>query len=273
MGNELPKSMLTDQEEKVSKEKLSISSEIDMEYDYEVGAYVYETEQGTRMARIPMIGTLTKYGGLCSYGSRHLTDRIHRANLNKKIDGIVLLADGPGGSVSGTTELGNAVKDSEKPVVAFVDEMAASAHYWVVSQASQVVVNSEEYSEVGSIGVLCMLVSEREWLKKEGLEVQIMRAEQSEDKARLNSVEEWPEESIQELQATLNKMADDFINAVKSGRGDRLNTKDENIFTGRMYSAAEAEELGMIDYHGNLAGAVMLCQDLVNAKTKNSIIV
>ncbi|MEM7163756.1 MAG: S49 family peptidase [Bacteroidota bacterium] len=242
-------------------------------WDRKLGMYVYENEDsGQRIAEVPLIGTLTKYGGMCSYGSMQYKGMINRANASKKIDAIVMVVDGPGGSVAGTTELGNAIHDSEKPIISFVDGMAASAHYWVTSQSDYIVANVEEYSEVGSIGVLCMLMNEKDWLVQEGIKVEIMRADQSVDKALLNSVEEWPQASLDQLQKELNKTAEDFKSAVLRGRGDRLNTSLENIFTGKMYDKETAQELGMIDYQDTLASTVMLAMDIASARKKHTLV-
>ncbi len=267
-GNDLPNYLVSEPEKDITAK---LSENISYEWDDKAKMRVYNVNDEHKLARISMVGVITKYGDLCSYGSKELAAMIQQANAAKSISGIVLEIDGPGGSVSGTTQLANAIRDSQKPVVAFVDGMAASAHYWIASQADQIVANEEEYTEVGSIGVLCMLVNEMEWLKKEGYEVKIMRAEQSKDKARLNSVEEWPEEEMNQLQLELNQMADDFKANVKKGRGNRLTTGSEDIFTGKMYDIDNAMELGMIDYQGNIIGAIELCADLSKSQTKNSI--
>ncbi len=271
IGTNNPESLHTDTaggERSVTEKPLQISAGIMMEWDSDIRSYVYETEEGQRIARIPMIGSLTKHGGLCSYGSKHLAEKVMAADSHKKIDAHLVYADGPGGSVSGTTELGLAIRNAEKPVITFVDEMAASAHYWVSSQSDYIVGNINEYTEVGSIGVLCVLMNEREWLAKEGLDVRIMRADQSEDKAVLNGIEEWPEEALNQLQQELNVIADDFIQAVKMGRGNRLEAEDENIFSGKMYELGEAIKLGMIDYSGTITDAIELAADVAKSRQR-----
>ncbi len=246
---------------------MSIGASVVGMWDIESQLFVYENEEtGSRVAEISMTGVLSKYGGMCTPGSRSMIQQINRANANKKIDAITLFTDGPGGAVSGTTELGMAIQGSEKPIIAYIDEMAASAHYWVVSQSDYIVANAYDYTQVGSIGVLCQLISQKEWLTKKGLEVTIMRASQSSDKARLNSIEDFPEESLNRLQKELDQTADDFKAAVIAGRGDRLSTVDENIFTGKMYDADTAQSMGMIDYQGTYLDAIYLAADIANSR-------
>ena len=217
---------------------------------------------GKQVAFLPMQGVLTKHGDMCAYGAIDLEQMIIRANANDDIAGIVLHVDGPGGSVAGTVQLANAVANSAKPVVPFIDGMAASAHYYVASRGRTIVANNQEYNQVGSIGVLSVLVNESAALAKEGLDVRILRAEQSVDKAKLNPIEPFDEKVIKEYQDTMTKMAADFIASVKAGRGARLNTGDEDIFTGKVYSGEQAAKMGMIDYLGNMEAAVEIAAGL-----------
>jgi ClpP class serine protease len=142
-----------------------------------------------------------------------------------------------------------------------VDGMAASAAYWVASQTSYIVANVNNITEVGSIGTLCMLTNQSEALKKDGMKVQIMRAERSKDKARLNSVEEWPDAQLQLLQEDLNQTNELFIAAVTRGRGARLQTS-EDIFTGKMYKMDQALSMGMIDKIGTLSDAIAAVRNM-----------
>jgi len=207
---------------------------------------------------------------------------INKANSKKHIKGAVAIADGPGGSVSGTPQLGSTISESQKPIIAFVDGMAASAHYWTVSQADYIMGNEQEFTEVGSIGVLCGLISYEEALQKEGIKYEIKRAAQSVDKALLNQVEPWPEQSIEELENELNEMDNAFISTVARGRNMETIQKDgllnidiggEIITSGKMYDLDQAMELGMVDYKGRLEDAIMLCADVASTREKSSIVV
>jgi len=224
-------------------------------YDYQLGFPYYEDEEGTRIARISNIGTMLKYG-YCGGGMKVTIQQLNNAYNSKNIKGIVLLVDSPGGEVDGTPELAEAVRNANKPVVAFVDGLCASAAVWVASQASHIMLNRQNYSEMGSIGVLCTLVDQTGWLAKEGLKVKIMRASQSSDKALLNPYEEWPPEQIAKLQSELDDIADDFKSMVILGRGSRLKMTQQNLFTGQMYNMAQCLEFGLADSAGTMADAI-----------------
>lgn len=233
-----------------------------MEYDDYTGGYIHRNIEGKNIAHIPVVGSLTKRGGLCTYGAKDYIRRIEAANNKEDYHAIMLEIDGPGGSVDGTEELGAAIAASEKPVVVWVDGMAASAHYWLASQATEIVVSSEITSWIGSIGTLVVHVNQEEWLAQNGLQVEIIRAPQSKDKARENSFEPLSEESRVRLLDELSDITELFISKVKEGRGDRLNTGDEDIFTGKVYNGKKALEMGMVDCIGRLSFALQRASQL-----------
>ena len=241
-----------------------------LSYDEESGLRVFETASNEKVAVISVIGAMSKYGGLCSYGTKHLSAAVNAANKADNIKGGVFIADTPGGAVDGLPEFATITKNSSKPFATYVDGMLCSAGYWFGSQTGWIVANQHNYATIGSIGTLCMLVDQTEWLKKEGLKVTVMRANQSTDKARLNGYEEAPAEAMEALQAELNAITEDFISAVKAGRGTKLNAGKENIFTGKTYSKEEAMQMGMIDQIGTLEDAVNMVLQLATSSASTT---
>ena len=236
-------------------EYMGVNGKYKIMYDYQLGFPYYEDDEGTRIAKISNLGTMLKYG-YCGGGMKAIIQQLNNAYNSKSIKGIVLVTDSPGGEVDGTPEFAEAVRNANKPVVAFVDGLCASAAVWVASQASHIMLNRQNYSEMGSIGVLCTLVDQTGWLAKEGLKVKIMRAKQSTDKALLNPYEEWPPEQIDKLQSELDDIADDFKSMVILGRGSRLKITQKNLFSGQMYNMAECLEYGLADSAGTMTDAI-----------------
>jgi protease-4 len=231
-------------------------------YSNEDGYFFQGEEEGQIISRIALNGVVSKNGGLCAQGTKEMGQLMLMNDRKKNVTAHVIEIDSPGGAVDGTPEFASVIAGLSKPVVAFVDNMAASAAYWIAAQASHIVTNSRNYTEVGSIGTLAVLANEKEYLKKQGLKVEIMRATASTDKARLNSIEDWPEASIQELQNDLDQINGDFINAVNTGRNGKLYTMTEDIFTGKMYDQRKALSMGMIDQIGTLEDAITMARTL-----------
>lgn len=217
-----------------------------------------------KVALIPIMGVMSRYGDLCAFGTEDISNWILEANALDEITSIVLQIDSPGGDVNGTELLGDIVRASQKPVVAYVQGMAASAAYWVASQAREIIMESETSTEVGSIGVLAVHVDASEYYAKEGLKVTIIRSEGSDDKALFNDVEGLSEELKAEVKAQLAPIKAQFIKTVKSGRPGI-----GEVFTGKMYNGKSALQLKMADRIGYLGDAVYRADLLARKQTIN----
>lgn len=204
------------------------------------------------VAIIPIIGTMSRYGGLCSYGTEEIAGWVMEANNASYVSAIVLEINSGGGQVDGTELLGAVVKQSKKPVVAYVAGMAASAAYWVASQCSEIVMESDVTSEVGSIGVLAMHVDMSGFYEKEGYKIKILRSEGSQDKALFNGVESLTPELESAVRSELTVIRERFVSTVKSGRPNIAS----DVFSGKMYTGKEAIKKGMADRIGFLGDAV-----------------
>lgn len=210
---------------------------------------------GSKVAVIPIQGTVQKRGGYCSLGTKDLVAHLAAANRDPEISAIVLDIDSPGGQVDGTEELAWAVANSSKPVVAYIDGLGASAAYWIASQASSIFINSASTAYAGSLGVLCMSIFQGAFLEKQGIKVDILRSTRAVDKARMNAVEPLSDDVRASVQADLDQIGETFINAVTKGRAGKLSTK-EDVFTGKVYQGSEAKKHGLVDAIGSLQDAV-----------------
>lgn len=234
-----------------------------------IGQYVWRTmmvkhSSGKHVAIMPVVGTLTKRGDLCSYGMRDYMAEISLLNEREDIAAIVLDMEGPGGTVDGTNEFGLAVANSKKPVVVFGDYMIASANYWVASQAKSIVGNANNPTEFGSIGVLCVHEYWGKYIEENIGSIKIIRAPQSKDKALVNPIEELTTDQEKLIVADLKTLATDFHNAVKAGRGDKLTANEKAWGTGKMFKVSEALEMGLIDAEGDMMTAIDMAVSLTN---------
>ena len=239
-------------------------------FSHENGYFYQGEDEDHIFSRTNIKGTITKEGGLCSYGTAEIAESLQMKDEQRNVSAHILHFDSPGGAVDGTPELGNVIKNLSKPTISYVDGMAASAAYWLASQSDWLITNSLNYTQVGSIGTLCMLINEQGWLKKEGYKVEIIRAERSKDKARLNSLEDWPKESLNALQDEINQINADFISTVNAGRNGKLFTMGEDIFTGKMYDQKKALSMGMIDQIGTFEEALNTARQI--AQNRKSLL-
>lgn len=202
----------------------------------------------TSVAIIPLQGTLRPRG---SGGMDLFRQRVQEAAANPDIGAIVLDVDSPGGTVAGTKEAAQAVRDAgqSKSVTAVVDSLAASAAYWIASQAGSIVLTPS--ADVGSIGVLCIHMEVSKALADFGVAATIMRSVKF--KAEGNPFEPLSEEAKANIQDEIDAAHSDFIKAVAAGRRTSQAKVSADFGQGRTVGAQKAVDLGMADRIGTMA--------------------
>ncbi len=181
-----------------------------------------------------------------------INDSLREAFKNTHAAGIILRINSPGGSPvqSGMVfdeirRLKTAHKD--KPVIAVVEDMAASGGYYIAAAADSIYV--DKASLVGSIGVRVDSFGFTEALKKMGIERRVLTA--GENKAMLDPFLPVDPKQKAALQLMINDIHNQFIDAVRLGRGDRLKPVPE-LFTGMVWTGAKSVELGLADGLGTV---------------------
>lgn len=264
--------------------EMSVRMGMKVTYDRESGLLTTTSDAKQTVAILPIIGSLTKRGDLCSYGMRDYEAMIQRMNDAENIAGMVLELDSPGGTADGTPELAKVIANSEKPIVTFGDTMVASAAMWIASQSSYIIANQDNPTEFGSIGTLYIHQNWGAYIAKEIGSVEIIRAPQSVDKALINPFEEMPEDARAELIEELRQLTNEFVTGVGKGRGLKVTTAKEgkriivspengeptNITTGRMYKAQQAIDLGLIDQIGTFKDAINKVSELASPSAAGS---
>jgi protease-4 len=233
---------------------------------------IAKASNGKKVAIITMIGAITKNGDMCSMGMRDHQNQLASIARSKDIAGVVIhFNNAPGGSHDGTPEISHLIANYTLPIVAFVDGMAASAHYYMASQTDHIMMNSLTDSEVGSIGSLIIseniqnMIEAGRWPN-----IEIIRAPQSHNKALFNYVEPLPKDVRKDLNEELRITVDGFIDAVRTGRGDALK-EDKEMFTGKMYPTDQAIANGLADSKGTLRDAINIAAGVAKpASTSNN---
>jgi protease-4 len=175
---------------------------------------------------------------------------------------VVLLINSPGGSPVQAGIINDEITrlklKHKKPVYAVVEESCASAAYYIAVAADKIYV--DKASIVGSIGVLMDGFGFTELMDKVGVERRLMTAGANKGFLDPFSPQTAPHKAY--AQAMLNQIHQQFIDAVKAGRGARLNETPE-IFSGLFWSGQQAISLGLADELKNLDG---VARDVVNAE-------
>lgn len=198
------------------------------------------------IALIPVVGPILKYGGDCGEpGSIHINQWVKDASEASNIVGAIFKFDTPGGQVDGTATLADSIKNFGKPNAGFIDDgMMASAGMWLGSACDNIYA-SQPTDSAGSIGVLTNFYTFEEYLKKEGIKLHEIYAPQSTDKNK--DYRDAIKGDYALIEGDLKFICDQFISTISENRKGKLNLKAGNPFTGKMFFAKEATDIGLID--------------------------
>lgn len=219
---------------------------------------------------IPVLGVMLKYSEECGpIGTTDIAKRIENANSNPNIDAIVIKIDSPGGMVDGTQTLTDAIKNTSKPVVAFIDDgMACSAGYWVASACNEIIA-SQETDVIGSIGVYVTLADFKKHYESKGLPIHEIYSDLSSEKNK-NYQDAMNGDYKGIKKNMLNPIAEKFISSVKENRAGKIDTSVADPFKGDTYMALRAIEIGLIDSVGSFNSAIQKAADLAQSNKSES---
>lgn len=164
---------------------------------------------------------------------------------------VILRINSPGGSPVQSAYINNEITRlramyPSKPIYAVISDMCASGGYYVAVAANKIYVN--ESSIVGSIGVRMDGFGFVDTIKKLGIERRLLTA--GEHKALLDPFSKENTVEKAHVQNLLNEVHDEFISAVKAGRGDKL-IDDPKLFSGLFWTGERAITLGLVDELGS----------------------
>lgn len=174
---------------------------------------------------------------------------VRRALADPSVKTIDLVVDSPGGSVLGLPETADVIHRANKvkPVRAFVTGIAASAAYWLASQASTITLTPS--GEVGSVGVLDLHADISKALDASGVKITAVTA--GEHKVERAPFTPLTDAAKEHMQTGVNRWYGDFLSAIRRGRGARVSATS-NYGGGRMLSAKDALRDGLIDFTGGV---------------------
>lgn len=209
--------------------------------------------------RRPVISVLRLYGVIGGAGrfSRGLTDAaladsIERAFKPKRLTAVALAINSPGGSAAQSAMIAGRIRrlaeEREVPVYAFCEDVAASGGYWLATAADKIY--ADQTSIVGSIGVISSSFGFTGLIEKIGVERRLHTA--GENKSLGDPFSPEREQDVARIKRLQGVIHERFKDHVREARGDRLTKDDPDLFTGEIWTGAEAVEKGLIDGIGHL---------------------
>ena len=230
------------------------------------GAYTVD-ENGVAMVRIE--GPLAQRAWACwmfgGDGYDAIESRVRAALSDERSRSLVLRIDSPGGEVAGCGVCADAIRAASvatgKPVVAYVNELAASAAYWLASAADKIATPASGL--VGSVGVISARVEAGpDPNRKLTLITSGKRKADGHPSTTLTA------EELAASQAKVDALADVFAGAVAARRGmtrTQVRALEADVFVG-----AGAVAAGLADTITDLSGAIALAASLAATATQTT---
>ncbi len=184
---------------------------------------------------------------------------IDKIRKDKSVKAVVLRVNSPGGSVSASEKIRAALDllQKEKPLVASFGDYAASGGYWISSGCQKIYADAT--SITGSIGVFSMIPEFSDVTKKMGVAVETVGSNKHSDMFSL--MRPFNGEELRFMQASVEDIYERFVNLVASSRGLDPARVDE-IAQGRVWTGADALEIGLVDEIGTLEDAIAYAASL-----------
>jgi protease-4 len=231
----------------------------------ESGLVEQVVREGPRTAKIAVVSI---QGIIDERQADDFYQQLKAASKDSRVKGVIVRVNSPGGTISGSDQIYNEIlkfRDEEnKPVVAFMQDVAASGGYYSSVACEKII--AEPTTITGSIGVIMgYLVLEQLLENKLGIQPVVIKAGEKKD---------WPssfhaptDEQLQYLQDRIIGPAyKRFVRIVADGR-EMLTTEDVNrLADGSIYWADKALEEKLIDQIGYLDDAIDEVKSLAGIK-------
>jgi signal peptide peptidase SppA len=177
---------------------------------------------------------------------------LERAFSFRNAKAVALLINSPGGSPVQSRQIYLRIRqlaaDKKLPVLAFVEDVAASGGYMIACAADEIFCDPS--SILGSIGVVGGSFGLQELIKKIGVERRLYTA--GEHKAMLDPFLPEDPDDVRRLKAIQREIHAIFIALVKASRGTRLKGDEKVLFTGEYWAGETSVSLGLADAVGDL---------------------
>lgn len=235
----------------------------------EAGRYLaYKEAKLFRPARRePYIAVVAVKGAISESGApsgrrASIVAALREARRDRRALGVLLWVDSPGGSAEASDLIHREVVriKQKKPVVAYFGEVAASGGYYVAAHANAIV--AQPLGLTGSIGVVSARLLASQLLERVGIRTEVLRTGPHADLFSPHRALTEPERAL--MNRELDAFYDSFVALVAEGRGRPVD-EIEPLARGRIWLAADAHRLGLIDELGGMDVALERLKAAIDA--------
>lgn len=197
-------------------------------------------------------GVIAATGGLRpGLSMQTVAGLLERAFAPKDQAAVAIVVNSPGGSPAQSSLIGGRIralaKEKEVPVIAFVEDVAASGGYWIACAADEIV--ADPSSIVGSIGVISQSFGFQDLIARWGIERRLYTA--GDRKSLLDPFQPEREEDVARLKGLQLELHETFKDWVRTRRAGKLKAPEEQLFSGEFWTGTKGLELGLVDALGD----------------------
>jgi len=197
------------------------------------------------VAIISITGAITKYNQDCGPdGMQTKASLLKRCYANENILGVILSLDTGGGEGHASRLMAEAIRQRNKPVIAFADDFCASAGMMIAAACDRVIASSEQ-TRMGSIGTYVTIVDDTEYWKAKGIDFKDIYADASKDKNK--DYYDALKGDFSGIKKLVNRYNDHFLQSIRTDRGDLAAKNEKEWNSGKMFFAQEAISIGLAD--------------------------
>ncbi len=189
---------------------------------------------------------------------------IQAVRNDKDVKAVVLRVNSPGGSVLASEKIKAQIDSLSRkvPVIASYGDYAASGGYWISAGCDYIYAN--ESTLTGSIGVFSMVPDLKNTINDK-LHVNITSVNSNKHADMYNMMRPLDKQETAMMQASVEQIYDRFTQIVAEGRDMTVSDVDE-IAQGRVWTGAQALEIGLVDAIGTIEDAIIHAALLVDEK-------
>ena len=187
-----------------------------------------------------------------------LREELQKASQDKKIRGVILRINSPGGTVTASDiiyqEITRFKREHKLPVVACMMDVATSGGYYISIAADTIVAHPT--SVTGSLGAIAIKLNAQGLLEKIGIEDETITTGDKKD--IFSPLRPLTEEEKIIIQTMLNDFYQRFISLIAENRKTLSLEQVKALADGRVYTADQALKNGLIDQIGYLEDVIEL---------------
>ena len=195
----------------------------------------------------------------------YLLEQLEKARRDRAVKAVILRINSPGGAVVASELMHEDIrhfKESGKPVIAVMMDVAASGAYYIACACDEIV--AQPSTITGSIGVMMQMLDVSETMRMIGIKADAITSGEHKDTG--SPLRPMRPQERELFQGIVDQMYDRFVQVVADGRPDLDAAAVRSIADGRVYTASQALELGLIDRIAGVRDTVSAVKQRIGVK-------